>query len=124
MLRHSFILVLPVIVSCSLNPFGPDVDFVNRHPMDPVPAVYETWYSEAEICLGASGDFASVRWFVADALSIDGIPKAGIFTTPHDITILSTVTDMRRIVKHEIVHHIFPNRGDSLHDERGRVPCD
>ncbi len=60
------LLAALLLTGCDLNIFGPDVCYVNRRPLVPVPDVYATWYAETEVCLGMRGDFASVRWFVAD----------------------------------------------------------
>lgn len=121
-MRRLSIILIPVIAACSLNLFGPQLDFFNRRRMILIPPQYPEWYREAESCLGADGKYGRIRWFVADSIYVDGGTKAGVLKFPNDITMREDVANYSGSVKHEMVHHIV-RRGDDLHDERGRVPC-
>ena len=111
------------LTGCGWSVFGPDVVFVNRRPMDPVPPVYAGMYAEVERCLGARGDFGAVRWLVADSVMIDGVWYAGVLEFPDNVTMWSRTVALPWAVRHEMAHHIT-QIGDALHDEYGRVPCE
>jgi hypothetical protein len=112
---------LVVLAACDL--FGPEVLFVNRRPMVPVPNVYAEWYAATERCLVVSGDFGAVRWFLADSVIMGSTAQAGVLRFPNEITMFARVAQAEWAVRHEAAHHIL-QRGDDLHGEYGRVPCE
>lgn len=117
-----WVLLVLVLAGCSLDIFGPDVRYVNRRPLAPVPDAYAGWYAETEDCLGVRGDFDAVRWSVADSIMVDGVPKVGTLDFPNDITMFGRAVHVQWALRHEAAHHIT-GIGDDLHDARGQVPC-
>lgn len=110
MRRFVFVLAL---VGCT-DLFGPEVEYWEHRPMDPVPAEYATWYAEVEQCLGQVGNFDAVRWFVADSIRREGRPAGAVLEFPATITMTSDYTELRWAVKHEMIHHVT-QQGDEIH---------
>lgn len=116
---RSLALVLG-LAGCSI--LGPDMDAVDHRPLEPLPESYPRWYAATEACLGRSGDFGVVRWFVAESLAVNGREVAGVVRLPHAITMRRGFVDDEVAVRHEMVHEIL-GRGDELHSPTGGVPC-
>lgn len=104
------------------NPFGPDVEFVNRRPMQP-PAWYLDEYRATEDCLGVRGNVGAVRWFTAGDIRYNGRSVAGFWTPPHDITIHVAMVVNHETVRHESEHHIR-QRGAEIHLPDGSTSCE
>jgi len=86
-------------------------------PVTP-PAIWEQIYHEVEQCLGHTGDFAGIRWFVTSTAwrgpngRADGLWMARA-DGRRDIVVARGDT---AVVRHEIVHDLLWHRGP--HDER------
>ena len=116
-------LIALALVGCG-DLFGPDYTFWGHRPMEPVPEVYAAWYAEVEVCLGRVGDFGAITWFVADSLAWN--QRSILGTTDlasHEITMRSDHVLTEHHVRHEMVHEIM-QADNSIHDERGDVPCE
>ena len=124
MRRFAFCLALLTAAACDLGSiFGPDdVRYIDRRPMNPVPPEYAELYAATELCLGMSGNFGAVQFFVADEIVMDGHRKAGTLKFPNDLTMWEHLMLTPWAVGHEFSHHIT-GIGDALHDELGGVPC-
>lgn len=123
-MRRAILLACVVLAGCALDLFGPDVRYVNRRPMVPVPAVYPQWYMATAKCLAMLGEIDAVRWFVADSIFWEGglVPA---LTSGDEITIsvdFAYAWPMLTI-RHESAHHIT-GKGVSLHLPDGGVVCD
>lgn len=121
-MRASSAALLLVLAGCDLNLFGPDLEYVNRRPMEPVPVEYAALYAETATCLGLADRFEDVRWYVADSVIVNGRHRGGVLEFPNDITMWRKVVGMDWAIRHEMAHHIT-GIGDALHDDRGQVPC-
>lgn len=121
-MKRAILILTLACAACDLNLFGPEVEYVNRRPLVPVPSVYAEWYAAVEECLGMRGDFGAVRWWIASDVRLNSTRKTGVLDFPNDITMWAAVTDEPWAVGHEMSHHIL-KAGDWLHDERGLVPC-
>lgn len=67
---------------------------------------YQEWYTEMEECVGTSGAYERVRWWRAKYFPQH--PSAeGLFAADNDIILRAGYEHSRRIVSHEIVHHIL-----------------
>lgn len=118
--------LLLVLAGCDLNILGPDTRYVNRRPLAPVPPVYAAWYAITETCLGLRGDFASVRWFVADSVYYDGRHVLGLTDYPDTITLPAVSLRDVITVRHESAHHIHNHATGSggHHTSDGGMVCD
>lgn len=101
------------MVACGI--MGPELDALNRAPLDPIPSEYVEWYVESQSCVGTSRDFAAISWFVADELFLGGEEKGGVWSSPNRITLRSDHLHSQRAVKHEMIHYVL-QIGNSLHD--------
>ena len=101
------------IAACGIT--GPDLDALNRAPLDPIPSMYVDWYVESQLCVGSSRDFAAISWFVADELFLGGEKIGGVWSSPNRITLRSDHLHSQRVVKHEMIHYVL-QIGNSLHD--------
>lgn len=83
------------------------VDVVDAVPFDP-PQMYREWYNRAAQCVGTTGDFDRVRWFVVpgDTWFDDWVGReiAGRWVPPHNIYIADGERDWEWIVRHESIH--------------------
>lgn len=116
------LLSLAVLAGCDVGHiFGPDLRFINRRPLEPVPDWYAAEYAAMEECVGRRGDFAAVRWFVADVVVLGGDRKGAGIELPHDITFDRDHWRNRYAVRHEAEHHI---RQNGVHLPNGDTPCE
>lgn len=118
MMRAIALLVCCLLMSaCGI--FGPDfgsyVETTNRRLLDPIPLGYPVWYTAVEICLGKSGNYDAIIWYVADEIAFDGISALGLWEAPDRITLRATVTYIGSIVRHEMIHHVLQG-GSRIHD--------
>lgn len=109
---RKFLFCLPWIAACGL--LGPNIDEIRKRRLDPVPDVYLGWYEAVESCVGRTGDFDAISWYVADDLRRNGEPRAGVLRFPHAITLRADFVEHPGVVMHEMVHHVM-RRGDELH---------
>ena len=111
-MRHSPVIIL-ILSGCGI--LGPDLDILNHRLLDPIPPEYPRWYAEVESCLGRTGDFDAISWYVADDIIVDGIRKGGRIEFPNRITMRAPHVYRTPLVKHEMVHHIL-QAGGAIHD--------
>lgn len=118
-LRSSVLLVALALAACdsiidaelTLPP-----DAFQDEPLE----VYQTWYAQAELCTGETGDFRRVHWFtvpydrwwdpVWEQYAI------GTWRAPHDIYLSVAHLDNEDLVKHEMVHDLL--NGGHTYDPR------
>jgi hypothetical protein len=121
-MKAETILLCVALASCNTNVFGPDLQFSNRRLLDPLPDWYATEYALMEECVGRRGDFAAVRWYIADVVILGSARLAGAVQFPHDITLAAYSYSNPLLVRHEAEHHIR-QRGDDIHLPNGETPC-
>ena len=113
-----------LLAGCELGIFGPNVEMWARRPMEPVPIAYANLYAAVERCWGRQGDFAAVRWYVADKIAVNDTGRARGATDGNEITIARDYINADRTVMHEMSHHVS-GRGDEIHWDGGRrATCD
>lgn len=117
----SLAVSLLVLAGCDLNVFGPEVDFKNQRPLRPPPE-YAEWYAAVEACRGKKADYSSVRWFVADSITYQGV-AAGGYRSGNDITIRADFLDYMPLVRHEADHQVT-DTDVPLHLPDGGTACD
>lgn len=108
------ILAIALLVwSCGqpLVPFYPYAE-----PFQPT-EFHAKQYARAETCLGISGHYERVRWFLADFLIFDNVPADGIWRGPDEIYLIRDRKFNASSVLHESLHHV---RGQKGHPP---VPC-
>jgi len=125
-LRFHVLLILLSVLACE-PPLAPVFDYLNIRPLEPIPRVYTEWYAMTEACLDVEGDFDSIEWRVADAITSDfkGDIKHffGIFHRPNLITMRRDQVFFEKSVRHEMAHHLVPRR--EIHYDGGRrAICD
>ncbi len=115
-------LLLLACVGCDSQVFGPDIEYLNRRPLHPIPDWYAAEYALVEECVGHAGDFDAVLWYVADVLSLENKRLAGVVEFPNDITFAAAHYTKPPVVRHEIEHHVR-QQGDEIHLPNGETPC-
>ena len=95
--------------------FACGIVYEEVRPMVPVPDSYAGLYTEMETCLGTTGDFGAIDFFVADYLESRDGPISGAIELPNTITLLVSRVENIISAKHEMGHHI-KQEGNSLHD--------
>ena len=121
MRRLALTLALLTAAGCDLGTGPDDVRYVNRRPMEP-PDIYAEWYAATAECRGVRGDFAAVRWFVADDIRIAARHDAAV-TDGREITIQAYHVAHATVIRHEADHHIT-REGNGLHLHDGGTLCD
>lgn len=95
--------------------FGPEDSELKKERFDP-PAIYRTWWVEAQECSGKQGDFDRLRFFeVLAPLDEDGwlfpcrpdLQCSAFWEPPHDIVLAPAVLTIERFVKHEMLHDLL-----------------
>ena len=96
--------IVLLLAGCALEP---PVD----QPLVPVPVEYPQWWHEVESCVGRSGDFNRVEWYVADLATTR--EEAGV-TYGKQVWIDHGFLNHQMVVKHEMYHVLG---GDGDHSE-------
>jgi hypothetical protein len=122
MVRYAAVAAALVFLgACDLDILGPEVRFENRLPLEPL-REYEAWYQAVESCRSSRGDYARIRWFVAEEIMYHGAPVAA-YQSGDRITIRSDFVAYGQIIRHEADHHVT-GRDNSLHLPDGTTACD
>lgn len=80
------------------------------------PPQYALWWSEAEACSGGNGDLSRIRWYRnkdGEPLSRRGNPDGWYDRSGHRIALQSFLVNDPRVVRHEMLHALFPGAGHS-----------
>jgi hypothetical protein len=111
MIRSSFAL----LAAAALTACG-DLGFVSsvtgRRAFNP-PTVYREWWAAIESCSGRQAPLDRIRWYLADAVSGDGLVARARWSAPHDIIIVAGYENDSTLVRHEMLHDLLD--GDRQH---------
>ncbi|MEQ9397730.1 MAG: hypothetical protein RJQ04_01050 [Longimicrobiales bacterium] len=118
-LRASAAAAGVLLAACGSLGFEAGVD--DREPFDP-PPFYATWWDATRTCSGIDGAFGRITWFLASAITGDGLVARARWTPPHEIVIVRGYETDERTVRHEMLHDLLT--GDRGHASPSWDGCD
>ena len=120
-----WLALVVVMAGCDL-PFGPDVEYVNRRPMQP-PAIYAELHARVLACLGPEyvvrRDFSAIRWYVADSITYEGRRIGEYADLRGAITMRADEVDTHWLVRHGM-EHVVRQEGNEAHRPSGHLLCE
>lgn len=106
------VLLLGLGLASCRNPVIPERYFPHTAvPLEPVPAIYRTWWDEIEACSGRKGDFRSLSFYVVP--DADGWWDGRVFiegawvSRGNRITVGERRSLIARILRHEMLHALL-----------------
>lgn len=80
-------------------------------PLDSVPAIYQTWYTDVARCVGVrEGDFEEITWRLVPGAGwydwSQGGFVWGLWSAPHTIYLASAYASQPWLVRHEMIHDL------------------
>lgn len=109
-MRKLLVVLAVLLVGCSESVAGPETPadtFYNRRPLTPVPTPYAGFYADVETCLGLTGDFAAVDWFLADSITLaNETSHVGHLSLPDEITMVAQFAPNEWAVRIYMIQHV------------------
>ena len=75
----SAILALTPFAVAACGDLGFEARVENRRPFDP-PPIYREWWAATEACSGREAPFGRIDWYLATAISGDGLDSPDEYT--------------------------------------------
>ncbi len=91
------------VVLFACGDFGVEAESLDPFPPPPV---YQVWWDQLEDCVGLRGEFREIRWYVGDAVTLDGADVFGVWAAPRTIVLERFYLRSESAVKHEMLHHL------------------
>lgn len=112
------------VAALTLGTLGCEGAVVQAEYLEPFapPPVYRTWWIEVERCTGLVGEFAEIRWYTGESLSLDGAEVFGLWASPRTIVVERFYLTSAPAIKHEMLHHI--THGELGHTHPAFGVCD
>jgi len=99
---------------------GYTLSVANKEPFQPLP-IYAEWWSATESCSGRTGDLLEIDWYTASSITSDALIARGVWTPPHEITLVRGYEENEITVRHEMLHDLLG--GDSDHTAQEWNSC-
>jgi len=104
------VLPLLLLLGCA-DPLG-WLEATHPERFEPPPE-YVTYWRSVEDCVGKTGNFDRLRFYVSDSLPCPDYRWGcrGYWVEPHDIYLVRSVSMQSPIVRHEMIHDLLQGGG-------------